>query len=71
MATFIACLGQSLCPDGSVPATLAARCAQAAELHRRFGAPVVLSGADVSGVGVSEAQAREPKWNTFSNALSA
>ena len=56
---FICCLGQSLCPDGSVPATLAARCATAAELQRRLGALVVLSGADVSGVGVSEAQARQ------------
>ncbi|CAK9117811.1 unnamed protein product [Durusdinium trenchii] len=41
----------------SVPVTLANRAALAAELHRSVGASVVLSGADVSRVGLSEAQA--------------
>ncbi|CAK9035519.1 U2 snRNP-associated SURP motif-containing protein (140 kDa Ser/Arg-rich domain protein) (U2-associated protein SR140) [Durusdinium trenchii] len=40
-----------------VPVTLANRAALAAELHRSVGASVVLSGADVSRVGLSEAQA--------------
>ena len=49
--------------------TLANRAALAAELHRSVGASVVLSGADVSRVGLSEAQAErytagggEDKW---------
>ena len=57
MATFIACLGQQLAPDGSVPLTLANRTARAAQLHKKLGAPIILSGADVSRVGITEAQA--------------
>ena len=42
-----------------VPVTLANRAALAAQLHHRDpSARIVLSGADVSGVGSSEAQAR-------------
>ncbi|CAK9035520.1 Catechol O-methyltransferase [Durusdinium trenchii] len=57
MATFIACLGQQLAPDGSVPLTLANRAARAAQLHKTLGASIILSGADVSKVGITEAQA--------------
>ena len=39
-----------------VPVTLANRAAVAAELHHRTGARIILSGADVSRVGSSEAQ---------------
>lgn len=39
-----------------VPLALANRATVAAELHQRTGAPIVLSGADVSRVGTSEAQ---------------
>ena len=39
-----------------VPVTLANRAAVAAELHHRLGARIILSGADVSRVGSSEAQ---------------
>lgn len=49
--------GASQSGDGSVPLTLANRTAHAAQLHKTFGAPIILSGADVSRVGITEAQA--------------
>ena len=46
-------------PQGpQVPVTLANRAAVAAQLHHRTGARIILSGADVSRVGSSEAQVR-------------
>eukprot|EP00301_Raphidiophrys_heterophryoidea_P021848 c6154_g1_i1.p1 GENE.c6154_g1_i1~~c6154_g1_i1.p1 ORF type:complete len:227 (-),score=36.41 c6154_g1_i1:181-861(-) len=48
-------LGQCLNPDGSIPKTIVLRAQKAADLSKATKSPIIVSGADVAGVGCSEA----------------